>query len=164
MSALRVTKRRPLYRNTRNLTIAKVPPHFWGYGMPEAGGQQRPQWERKPGRGRYFARQHKAPSLRELLAVEKVFFEYFLGAAHASLSVAKLWSASEVQELSAWEGALPLPFPRFFEKNRVKLLILRTFLRHFNASADSCVSTKLVFRQSKAEAFGSRFCLSIRQA
>ena len=26
--ALRVTKRRPLYRNTRNLTIAKVPPHF----------------------------------------------------------------------------------------------------------------------------------------
>ena len=44
--------------------------------------------------------------------VEKVFFEYFFGAAHASLSVAKLWSASEVRKLSAWEGALPLPFPR----------------------------------------------------
>ena len=29
--------------------------------------------------------------------VEKVFFEYFLGAAHASLSVAKPWSASEVR-------------------------------------------------------------------
>ena len=37
--ALRVAKRRPLYRNTRNLTIAKVPPHFWGYGLPVAGGQ-----------------------------------------------------------------------------------------------------------------------------
>ena len=60
--ALRVTKRRPLYRNTRNLTIAKVPPHFWGYGLPGASGQQRPQWERKPGRGRYFDRQHEAPS------------------------------------------------------------------------------------------------------
>ena len=46
--ALRVAKRRPLYRNTRNLTIAKVPPHFWGYGLPVAGGQP------------------KAPSLREL--------------------------------------------------------------------------------------------------
>src|SRR5699024_4366859 len=28
--ALRCAKRRPLYRNTRNLTIAKVPPHFGG--------------------------------------------------------------------------------------------------------------------------------------
>ena len=73
--------------------------------------------------------------VRSLQLVEKVFFEYFLGAAHASLSVAKPWSASEVRQLSAWEGALPLPFPRFFEKNRVKLLIFRTFLCHFNASA-----------------------------
>ena len=76
-------------------------------------------------------------------------FEYFLGAAHTSLSVAKLWPASEVRKLSAWEGALPLPFPRFFEKNRVKLLILRPFLFHFNASADSYVSATLVFRQSQ---------------
>ena len=74
------------------------------------------------------------------------YFYNILGAAHASLSVAKLWSASEVRKLSAWEGALPLPFPRFFEKNRVKLLILRTFLCHFNASADSYVSAKLAFR------------------
>ena len=77
-----------------------------------------------------------------------VFYDYFLGAAHASLSVAKLWSASEVRKVSAWERALPSPLPRFFEKNRVKLLILRTFLCHFNASADSYVSAKLVFRQS----------------
>ena len=77
-------------------------------------------------------------------------FEYFLGAAHPSLSVAKLWSASEIRKLSAWEGALPLPFPRFFEKNRVKLLILRAILYHFNASADSYVSAKFVFRQSEA--------------
>ena len=81
--------------------------------------------------------------------VEKVFFEYFLGAAHASLSVAKLWSASEVRKVSAWERALPSPLPRFFEKNRVKLLILRTFLYHFNASADSYAFAKLVFRQSE---------------
>ena len=45
--ALRVTKRRPLYRNTRNLTIAKVPPHFLGYGSPVAGGQQRPRCQRR---------------------------------------------------------------------------------------------------------------------
>ena len=45
--ALRVTKRRPLYRNTRNLTIAKVPPHFWGYGSPEADGQYLPRWLRR---------------------------------------------------------------------------------------------------------------------
>ena len=44
-------------------------------------------------------------------------------------------------------GLMPLPFPRFFEKNRVKLLILRTFLYHFNASADSYVFAKLVLRQ-----------------
>ena len=81
--------------------------------------------------------------------VEKVFFEYFLGAAHASLSVAKLWSASEVRKVIAWERALPSPLPRFFEKNRVKLLIFRTFLYYFNASADSYVSVKLVFRQSE---------------
>ena len=73
------------------------------------------------------------------------FLDYFLGAAHGSLSVAKLWSASEVRLRSAWEGALPLLFPRFLKKNRVKLLIIRTFLYHFNASADSYVSTKLVF-------------------
>ena len=48
--------------------------------------------------------------------VEKVFFEYFLGAAHASLSVAKLWSASEVRKVITWERALPSPLPRFFEK------------------------------------------------
>ncbi len=78
--------------------------------------------------------------------VEKVFFEYFLGAAHASLSVAKLWSTSEIRKISAWEGALPLPFPRFFEKNRVKLLILRTFSCHFVANVDTYVSSKLVFR------------------
>ena len=34
-------------------------------------------------------------------------------------------------------GLMPLPFPRFFEKNRVKLLILRTFIRNINASAVS---------------------------
>ena len=45
--ALRVTKRRPLYRNTRNLTIAKVPPHFWGYGMLVASGQHPPPWLRR---------------------------------------------------------------------------------------------------------------------
>ena len=46
-------------------------------------------------------------------------------------------------------GLMPLPFPRFFEKNRVKLFILRTFLCHFNASANSYVFIKLVFRQSE---------------
>ncbi|HIR61243.1 MAG TPA: hypothetical protein IAB37_06705 [Candidatus Faecivivens stercoravium] len=76
---------------------------------------------------------------------KKSFFEYFLGAAHASLSVAKLWSASEVQKVGACQGALLLGFSRFFEKNRVKLFILRTFLYYFNASADSYVSAKLVF-------------------
>ena len=88
-------------------------------------------------------------ALRDFLGaiqfVEKIFFEFFLGAAHVSLSVAKLWSALEVRKLSTWEGALPLPFPRFFEKNRVKLLILRTFLGNRNTSADSYVSAKLVF-------------------
>ena len=82
--------------------------------------------------------------------IEKVFFEYFLGAAHASLSMAKLCSASEVRQVSAWEGALPLPFPRFFEKNRVKLLIFRTFLRDFNASA------VLRFRQTCFSTVGDR--------
>ena len=80
--------------------------------------------------------------------VEKAFFEYFLGAAHTSLPVAKLCSASEVRHVSACQGALLLGFSRFFEKNRVKLFILRPFLCHFNASADSYVSEKLVFRQS----------------
>ena len=47
-------------------------------------------------------------------------------------------------------GLMPLPFPRFFEKNRVKLLIFRTFLCHCNASADSYVSAKLVFRHAQA--------------
>ena len=47
-------------------------------------------------------------------------------------------------------GLMPSPLPRFFEKNRVKLFILRTFLCHINASADSYVSAKLVFRQSHA--------------
>ena len=47
-------------------------------------------------------------------------------------------------------GLMPSPLPRFFEKNRVKLLILRTFLCHCNASADFYVSAKLVFRQSEA--------------
>ena len=88
-------------------------------------------------------RKGRLPYGRRLQFVEKVFFEYFLGAAHASLSVAKLWSASEVRKVSAWEGALPLPFPRFFEKNRVKLFILHTFLCHFNTSADSYVSIKM---------------------
>ena len=46
-------------------------------------------------------------------------------------------------------GLMPLPFPRFFEKNRVKLFILPTFLRYCNASADFYVSAKLVFRQSE---------------
>ena len=80
---------------------------------------------------------------------KNLFFKYFLGAAHASLSAAKLWPASEVREVGACQGALPLGCPRFFEKNRVKLLILRTFLCHLNASADSYVSAKLVFRQSE---------------
>ena len=52
--ALRVTKRRPLYRNTRNLTIAKVPPHFWGYGSPVA------------------SEQHLPPAAGELFRLEKV--------------------------------------------------------------------------------------------
>ena len=81
--------------------------------------------------------------------VEKAFFEYFLGAAHTSLPVAKLCSASEVRHVSACQGALLLGFSRFFEKNRVKLFILRTFFRNFNASADFYVSAKLVFRQSQ---------------
>ncbi|HIR60105.1 MAG TPA: hypothetical protein IAB37_00790, partial [Candidatus Faecivivens stercoravium] len=93
--------------------------------------------------------------------VEKVFFEYFLGAAHASLSVAKPWLASEVRQLSAWEGALPLPFPRFFEKNRVKLLIFRTFLYHFNASADFYVSAKLVFDSLTPIRFGWGFFAAV---
>ena len=54
-------------------------------------------------------------------------------------------------------GLMPLPFPRFFEKNRVKLLILRTFLRHYNASADFYVSAKFVFRQSQRRPAGHRF-------
>src|SRR5699024_1348152 len=45
-------------------------------------------------------------------------------------------------------GLMPLPFPRFFEKNRVKLFILRTFLCHFSAGADSYISAKLIFRQA----------------
>ena len=81
--------------------------------------------------------------------VEKVFFEYFLCAAHPSLSVAKLWLASAIRKVITWERALPSPLPRFFEKNRVKLLILRTFLRNSHASADSRVSAKPVFRQAK---------------
>ena len=44
--------------------------------------------------------------------VEKVFFAYFWGAAHASLSVAKLWSASEVRKVITWERALPSPLPQ----------------------------------------------------
>ena len=63
-----------------------------------------------------------------LLCFGSLFFYHFLGAAHASLSAAKLWSASEVRQVNAWEGALPLPFPRFFEKNRVKLFIFYLFL------------------------------------
>ena len=47
-------------------------------------------------------------------------------------------------------GLMPLPVPRFFEKNRVKLLILRTFLRNYNVGADSYVSAKLIFRQSES--------------
>src|SRR5699024_467242 len=51
-------------------------------------------------------------------------YDYFLGAAHPSLSVAKLWSASEVRKLGAWEGALPLPFPQaLFKGLDPKLLI-----------------------------------------
>ena len=46
LRCLGTAKRQPLYRNTRNLTIAKVPPHFWGYGLPVAGGQHPPQWLR----------------------------------------------------------------------------------------------------------------------
>ena len=77
-------------------------------------------------------------------------YNHFLCAAHPSLQVVQLWTASEVREPAAWERALPSPLPRFFEKNRVKLFILRTFLRHCNASADFYVSAKLVFRQSEA--------------
>src|SRR5699024_2537069 len=46
-------------------------------------------------------------------------------------------------------GLMPLPFPRFFEKNRVKLLIFRTFPGNRNASADFYISAKFVFRQSE---------------
>ena len=45
-------------------------------------------------------------------------------------------------------GLMPSPLPRFFEKNRVKLFILRTFLCHFSAGADSYISAKLIFRQA----------------
>ena len=41
--------------------------------------------------------------------------DYFLGAAHPSLSVEQPWSASEVREVGAWERALPSPLPRFFD-------------------------------------------------
>ena len=41
---------------------------------------------------------------------KNLFFKYFLGAAHASLSVAKLWSASEVRKVGACQGALLLGF------------------------------------------------------
>ncbi len=81
-----------------------------------------------------------------------------MGAAHASLSVAKLWPASEVQKAGACQGALLLGFSRFFEKNRVKLFILCTFLCHFNASADSYVSAKLVFRQSGGVSTAGNAC------
>ena len=61
-------------------------------------------------------------------------------------------------------GLMPLPVPRFFEKNRVKLLILRTFIRNINASADFYVSAKLVFRQSEGCArLHVLFCLSVFQ-
>ena len=66
--------------------------------------------------------------LRGFSLSKKSFFEYFLGAAHASLSVAKPCSASEVRHVAACQGALLLGFSRFFEKNRVKLLIFRKFL------------------------------------
>ena len=45
-------------------------------------------------------------------------------------------------------GLMPLPFPRFFEKNRVKLLILCTYLGNKNTSAGSYVFANLVFRQT----------------
>ena len=51
--ALRVTKRRPLYRNTRNLRIAKVSLR-WGDGSQVAGGQ------------------HELPAADELLYLEKI--------------------------------------------------------------------------------------------
>ena len=49
---------------------------------------------------------------RKVKNLPGICFDYFLGAAHASLSVAKLWSASEVQKVSAWERALPSPLPQ----------------------------------------------------
>src|SRR5699024_5669554 len=67
--------------------------------------------------------------------VPALIFGHFLSAAHASLSAAKLWAASKVRGVGAWERALPSPLPRFFEKNRVKLLILRPFLRDVGAGA-----------------------------
>ena len=42
----------------------------------------------------------------------KFFLKHILGAAHASLSAAKPWTASEVRRLAAWERALPSPLPR----------------------------------------------------
>ena len=64
-------------------------------------------------------------------------YDHFLCAAHPSLQVVQLWTASEVREPAAWERALPSPLPRFFEKNRVKLLICRTLFRGFGAGADT---------------------------
>ena len=84
----------------------------------------------------------KSPGFPGFQLVEKVFFEYFLGAAHPSFWAVQPWTTSAVRKVSAWERALPSPLPRFFEKNRVKLFILRTFLRNFNASADFYVSAK----------------------
>ncbi len=73
-------------------------------------------------RGKFFSREGisgkpqgaKRPPTKKQAATgcRKSLFEYFGGAAHVSLSGAKLWSASEVQKVSAWEGALPLPFPQ----------------------------------------------------
>ena len=59
-------------------------------------------------------------------------------------------------------GLMPLPFPRFFEKNRVKLLILRKFLCQFNASDDSYASAKLDFQQSQLPRGGSLLGMSSR--
>ena len=83
------------------------------------------------------------------------FFRLFFGAMHPSLQAEKLWIASEVRKMSAWERALPSPLPRFFEKNRVKLFNLRPFLRDFSASADSHVLSDALPPFSRSRRFSS---------
>ena len=72
-------------------------------------------------------------------------YNHFLCAAHPSLQVVQLWTASEVREPAAWERALPSPLPRFFEKNRVKLFYLHPVERKSGYSAGFRVFQSLFY-------------------